>query len=281
MELPITVAVTLPLFEEFVREMGKDNVEVFSLVPPGADPHTYQLTQRDIERMRGVDFFFVNGLGLDQHIQDVIEANRDETAYVVPFAPNVRSPQGAAQGNPELTAQQAGDNAHLWLDPNLAWVYPELVADEFAIYDGVRTAFYDENFVVYRDQLVALREEIKAQLAAIPSENRKIITYHDSFAHFARVFALENAGFAVSLPGGAAEPSVVDNLVQTISDQNIPAVFAEHGYDAGVMNTIASRAGGIPVCTLYTDILDDSVTTYAEMMRANAAELVRCLSSAG
>ena len=276
LDLPIRVAVTMPLFEEFVREMGKDNIEVISLVPPGADPHTYELTEEDISRLQGIDFFFVNGLGLDQQIADVIELNRDEDAYVIPFAPNIRSPQGAAQGNPELTADRAGDNAHLWLDPNLAFVYPEIIADEFVIYDGVRKASYDENFRAYRDRIIALREEIKTTLAAIPTEKRKIVIHHDSFAHFARVFELEVAAFIVEAPGDDPPAAAVDAAVQAVRDQQIPAVFAEFGYPDAAMSTIATTAA-VELCTLYSDIIPESIDTYEEMMRANADELVRCL----
>jgi ABC-type Zn uptake system ZnuABC Zn-binding protein ZnuA len=89
-ELPIRIAVTLPIFEEFTRVGGGDNVDVISLIPPDADPHSYTLT--DTEALKGIDFFFLNGLGLDSRFRDVIESNRDEVSYVIPFAPNTLSP---------------------------------------------------------------------------------------------------------------------------------------------------------------------------------------------
>ena len=130
-ELPIRIAVTLPLFEEFAKVAGGEYVDVISLIPPGADPHSYTLT--DTAVLKGIDFFFLNGLGLDSRFKDVFESNRDEVSYVIPFAPNTLSPQGGG-----LTEEQAGDNAHMWLDPSLAYVYVEIVVDEMVIYDGIR-----------------------------------------------------------------------------------------------------------------------------------------------
>jgi ABC-type Zn uptake system ZnuABC Zn-binding protein ZnuA len=276
LELPIAVAVTLPLFEDFARAVGKENVVVLSLVPAGVDPHSYELTAGDVDRLRGVDFFFVNGLGLDRKIHEVIEARRDETAYVIPFAPNIRSPRGSELGNPELTAEHARDNAHLWLDPEIAAVYAELVADELIIYDGIREDFYTLNFSAYKGELLALVEEIEAQIQTIPAANRKLVTYHDSFAHFARKFGLEVVGSAVTDPAAQPAAADLDRLVQAVRDASIPAVFSEHGYDAAAMEVIASETG-VEVCTLQSDILADESTTYIEMMRANVAELVRCL----
>lgn len=271
LELPITVAVTLPLFEDFVRVAGGDHVTVFSLIPPGTDPHSYELTEADIARLEGVDFFFVNGLGLDSRLHSVIEANRDQDAFVIPFSPNI--PSG---DRPDVTAEEAGDNPHLWLDPRLAWVYPELVADEFVIYDSVNEEFYMGNFTAYRAQLLDLMEEIRVALEAVPEERRKLVTYHDSLAHYARRFGLEVAGFVVREPQDTPDDAHVADLVETIRAQGIPAVFAEFGYDKSVMDTIG-REAGVPVCLLYTDILGEPVDTYIEMMRANTAEIVRCL----
>ncbi len=270
MELPIRIAVTLPLFEDFASEAGGGNVEVISLIPPGADPHTYELTAQDIEKMKGVDFFFLNGLGLDSRLQDVIEANRDEGSYVIPFAPNTLSPAGAGR-----TAEQAGDNAHLWLDPSLAYVYVEIVADELVIYDGIRKDTYDANFGDFKERMLDFQDEIYAQLQGVPAERRKIITQHNSFEHFARKFELESTGHLVDAPGASPAPDAVARLVQTVQEQGIPAVFAENGYDTALMQQVADQAG-VQLCTLYSDIVETTLT-YEQMMRANADEIVRCL----
>lgn len=272
MELPIRIAVTLPMFEQLAREAGAENIEVISLIPPGADPHSYELTEQDIEKMKGVDFFFLNSLGLDSRFQDVIENNRDENAYVVPFAPNILSPGGGG-----LTAEQAGDDAHLWLDPALAYVYTEIVADELVIYDGIRQDFYDGNFVAFKDRMLSFQDDISSRLRALPAARRKLVTHHDSFSHFARKFDLEVAGFALEAPSGAPAPDTVARLVQTVTDEAIPAVFAEYGYDSGLMQQVASQTG-LQVCTLYSDIADPALS-YEQMMTHNADEILRCLGS--
>ncbi len=270
-ELPIRVATTLPLFEEFAKAAGKENVEVISLIPPGADPHTYELTPEDIQKMAGIDFFFLNGGELDSHLEEVIEANRDEDAFVIPAYPNIRSPQGGG-----LTAEQAGDNPHLWLDPDLASIYAEIAADEFIIYDGIRNDFYTANFNDYREQALALQSELTMALSVIRPERRKIVTLHDAFDHFARRFDLSVAGFAVSAPADSLSDGEIQRLADLVRTENVAAVFTEYGYDAAPMEAVATRAG-VPLCTLYSDILSAETSTYETMMRANAAELIRCL----
>jgi ABC-type Zn uptake system ZnuABC Zn-binding protein ZnuA len=272
LELPIRVAVTLPIFEDLALQAGPGNAEVISLIPAGADPHTYELTDADLARMAGIDFFFLNGLGLDSRLQDDIEQNRDERAYVIPFAPNMRSPQGGGQ-----TAEQAGDNAHLWLDPTFAAIYTEIVADEFIIYDGIRTDFYTSSFTGFRDRMLSFQEELKAELEAVPADRRTLVTMHDSFAHFARRFEFTVAGFGSAQPSGSLPETGIERLATLVREQQVPAVFAEFGYESSAMAEVAARAG-VPLCTLYTDILGGDVTGYEEMMRANVREIIRCLA---
>jgi ABC-type Zn uptake system ZnuABC Zn-binding protein ZnuA len=276
LELPIRVAVTLPLFEDFVRAAGKENVEVVSVIPPSTDPHGYEPPADLVSGLSSLRFFFYNGLALDTDVADAIERGLEDETFVVPFAPNIRSPRGSELGDPEITAERAGDNPHLWLDPLLAYVYVEIVADEFVIYDGVRQKFYDDNFAAFRDEMVRLRDELSIGIEKIPQTRRKLVTYHNSFEHFARRFGLENS-FAVAQPGSVPDSAAIETIVAAIRSSGIPAVFAEHGYDRGVTEDIASRAG-VQVCTLYSDIFPDGVQTYAEMMRRNVAEIVRCLA---
>jgi len=275
-DLPIRVAVTLPLFAEFAREIGGKNVEVFSLFPAGADPHTYELTPEDIGRIPEADVFFVNGLGLDTAAQELIEQNRKATAKVIPFGPNLPSPQAGLQGNVNLKADEAGDNLHLWLDPVSARSYADLVADVFMIVDRVNEAFYRANLAAYGDSLSGLDDEIKTQVMGIPEKNRRIVTYHDSFIHFANRYGLKVAAFAVATPGENPGPEDVDRLTRVIGEEGPPGVFGEAGFDNSVLERIAAESG-VQMCSLYSDIQDESVPTYIEMMRADLAELVRCL----
>jgi ABC-type Zn uptake system ZnuABC Zn-binding protein ZnuA len=272
LDLPVRVAVTLPLFEEWVREAGGENVEVISLLPPGADPRSHHFSPEDIAAFGGVKFFFVNAGGLDNQLMASIEAGRDEDAYVIPFAPNVRSP--SAEG---LYADEAGDNPHLWLDPLLAFIYPEIIADTFVIYDGVRESFYNNNFFAIRERYAGLRTELAEEIASIPPERRKLVTSHDAFVHYANRFGLEIAGFLVPRPGQAVNEAHLQELAALIREQGIPAVFAIFGYDASALERLAEQAG-VQVCTLYADIVGGNVTTYEEMMRANTSEIVRCLA---
>ena len=266
----LRVGVTLSVFADFVREIAGDRAEVFSLLPPGADPHTYEPTPSDIESIASADVIFVNDTepGVEGSILDVIAANKAGDAKVVAFVPNVQAP--------------ADKNPHLWLDPLLAREYVRVVADTLAGEDASNAAAYTANLDAYSHRLSQLDVDIAAAVDKIPPEDRKLVTVHDAFVHLARRYSLQVVGFLV---GGADEdpsPRTIADLTEAIEDGGVPAVFGEPqiGPETRLLEQIADDTGA-KVCTLYSDTLDERAPAYIEMMRFNADELVRCLGGAG
>lgn len=271
LDLPVSIVVTLPVFEDFVRQAGGEHAEVFSVVPEGVDPRTYELTAADIEHVAGATFLYVNGLGLDDHLHRAFEQHMGERAYLVPFGPNVRSPTVSG-----AYADDAGDEAHLWLDPDLAAVYVAIVADEFVIYDEVNRSFYDGRFRAAIDDLHAFGAELASDLDAIPEDRRTIVARSEAVTHIARRFGLGLEGTALTGDTQESLDHTVQRLAQLVEDQGLPAVFGEFGHDNFLIQEVADTTG-VEMCTLYTDIADGSLESYEDLMRANAAELIRCL----
>jgi ABC-type Zn uptake system ZnuABC Zn-binding protein ZnuA len=95
-------------------------------------------------------------------------------------------------------------------------------------------------------------------------------TFFERFARF-------DCGGSVRSGQSGKPGDAVERLAQLFRDQGIAAVFSEHGYDDIVMGQVAAAAG-VPLCTLYSDIMDGAMT-YEQMMHANADEIVRCLGA--
>jgi len=164
----------------------------------------------------------------------------------------------------------------LWLDPELASVYVAIIADEFVIYDEMNRDFYDESFRTASAALDGLADELDAELQAIPESRRKLVVSSAALTHFARRFGLQVVATAKP-QGSETHAQAVQRIAQLVEDESVPAVFAEYGHDASIVEEAASMAG-VPVCTVYTDVASANVPDYDSLMRANVAELLRCLS---
>jgi ABC-type Zn uptake system ZnuABC Zn-binding protein ZnuA len=104
------------------------------------------------------------------------------------------------------------------------------------------------------------------------------VTTHDAFGYFADAFGFEVTEFVAEAPGGDPSAEDIAKIVGVLEGQGVPAVFAEPQVQGeGEILEQAANDAGVEVCVLYSDSLDDHVTSYIELMRFDADELARCL----
>jgi len=258
----VRVVVSLPLFADFVSEVGGEEVEVAALIPSGADPETFEPTPDDIRRLSEADAVFINGRGLEASLERAIESNVPADTPVIRFADRLD-----------------GENPHFWLSVDNAAVYVREIVDTLSQVDPAGAARYQEDGQAYSEELTSLAGELREAVSSIPSERRKLVTTHDAFPYFADYLGLELIGFVSRSEAQEPSPRDIQALLSDIRSAKAPAVFSEPGFRDAVLKEVAAETG-VPVCLLYSDALDDRVKTYVEMMRFNAGELVRCLGEA-
>jgi len=257
----VNVVVSLAIFADFARQVGGDRVDVSTLVPAGADPHTYEPGPSRVAKLTKADLVIVNGLGLEAALEDVVEENTSSSAILVELV----------EGLPVIDK-----NPHLWLDVLNAIAYVEHIRDALAEIDPAGADTYRANADGYLAELRTLDEEVAAAIDSIPPERRKLVTFHDAFPYLARRYGLEVVAVVVASPGKEPSAKDVANLVDAIAAEDVPAVFKEPQLNARILELAADDAG-VEVCTLYSGTLDKKVDTYVELMRFNAKELTRCL----
>jgi manganese/iron transport system substrate-binding protein len=262
----VKVVATLDLFADFARQVGGDRADVSTLIPAGADPHTYEPTPSRVAKLAKADLVIVNGLGLEAALEDVIEENTPSSTPIIELS----------QGLSVINDDHHDGNPHLWLDVQNAIAYVERIRDALVEIDPAGTEAYRANADSYLAELRTLDEEVTADIDSIPSDRRKLVTFHDAFPYLAQRYGLEVIGVVVASPGKEPSAKDVANLVDAIAAEEVPAVFKEPQFNARILELAADDAGA-EVCTLYSGTLDKKVDTYVKLMRFNAKELVRCL----
>lgn len=283
----INVITTLPLFADFAREIGGDRVEVTSLVPLGADAHTWEPTPGDVRRVADADIAFANGLDLEPAAINVIEPNLGRSAPFVLLGPKAeeagasvaRLPEGfEEEGEEGARPGEEREDPHLWMDTANAELYAGIIRDALVEAGPDGKSIYDQNYDNYLSEIRDVYTYVAEKTTEIPETNRKLVTTHDAFGYFSRAFGLTIVAFVAPSPGQETSPEDIANLSKAMKDQGVPAVFVEP--QIGTESEILRQAGddaGVQVCELYSDSLDDRITTYIKLMRFNADELARCL----
>lgn len=267
-EANVQAVTTLPLFANMVAAVGGQRVDVSSVAPAGADPHTFEPGPKDVQRVAAAGIAFGNGLGLEPGAEKIIQANLKGGAQYIKLGEKAK----------ERGVQVIDDNPHLWLDIENARLYAQIIRDALTAVDGAGAAAYQQNYDAYAKQLDAAASYAHDRVTSIPADNRKLVTTHDAFPYLARSLGLEIVAFAEEGPGQESSPQGVADLTTALKGQGVPAVFTEPQIEGAnkILESAASDAG-VQVCTLYSDSLDDRVQTYLDLERFNAGELARCL----
>jgi manganese/iron transport system substrate-binding protein len=266
----VRVVTSLELFGDLIEHVGGDRVQITSLVPGGADPHTYEPVPSQVADVTKADVVLVNGLGLEQTLQNVIENNVGADVPVVVMSEGLSPLDVGEEG------EHGEGNPHLWLNVRYAMHYVERIRDAIIQVDPAGETEYRAAADAYLAELEALDGEVADAIETIPPERRKLVTFHDAFPYFAERYGLDVVGFVIRSPGREASAGEIADLVEEIRGEDVPAVFKEPQLQARVLELAADEAG-VEVCTLYSGALDGEVDSYVKLMRHDADELVRCL----
>lgn len=289
--------------QDFVQQVGGQHVEAFSVVPLGADPHTYQPTPRDIQALQGARLAVWNGLGLDDTAADLVAEQGLPGLRVVVLTDGVtplmadgdeHADEHGDEHEGEVADEHADDeehadehedehghghvagNPHLWLDPGYAALYVQVIRDALIETDPANADAYRANADAYIGEINVLDAWAKTEIATIPAERRKLVTFHDAFPYFAQHYGLELAGVVLKSPGREPSAQEIAALVTEMQQHQIPAVFAEPQFNARILE-LAAKDAGVQVKRLYSDAFDDEVKTYLDMLRYNVTSVTEGL----
>jgi zinc/manganese transport system substrate-binding protein len=265
----IVVAANFTILADFARNVGGDRVEVTSVVGPDGDVHSFVPSPADAKKLADAKLVILNGLGLEGATARFLRAAAKDAKVVV-----------ASDG---VTPLRPGSEAdpHAWQSVANAKIYVANIRDALIAVDPADKAVFEANAAAYLGRLDALDAEVKAEIAKIPPDRRKLVTTHDAFGYFGTAY-----GVAFIAPHGVsteAEASARDvaRIIAQIRAEKIPAVFLENVTDPRLLERIAHESGARVGGTLYSDALTDTggrASTYIDMMRHNVKQLVAALT---
>ena len=267
-EAPVRAVATLEIFADMVRNVGGERVDVDALLPSGSDPHTFELAPNRVADIARADIVFMNGLALEESIEDVITNNAEGPVIALTEGlPTIENEGGAPADDDEGPL-----NPHAWLDVRLAALYVERIRDELIAIDPEGSATYEANATAYLERLGDLDREMEEAVLSIPEANRKLVTFHDAFPYLAERYGLEIVAVVVPSPGQEPSAQAVADLVRTLEAEDIPAVYKEPQFNAEVLDRAASEAG-VRVLDLLSDAYIEGVDSYVGLMEFNIAQL--------
>ena len=271
-ETPLKATATFSILGDLVKQVGGDRAEATSLVGPNGDAHVFEPSPADSKRLGDSAVIVVNGLGLEGWLARLIKTSGTKAPEIV-----------ASKGVKPLagTGEERGkSDPHAWQDIANTKIYVANIRDGLSAADPAGKDAYASNAVKYLATLDALDKEVRAAIASIPAQSRRIITTHDAFGYFGKAYGMEFiAPQGVSTESEASARDVA-RIIRQIKAQKVPAVFLENVSDPRLISTIAKESGAKIGKPLFSDALSPPggpAATYVDMMRNNVAAFVEAL----
>ena len=278
----LNVVTTTTIIADMARNVGGEHVDVQSIVPANADPHSYEPTPREMRFVANADVVIEHGLDLDAWVSDMIDAS--ETNAPVTIVTDGITPLAAAEHDHEDEANHdhGHNDPHVWFDVANAKIMVANIRDALIAADANHRAAYQANADTYLAELDDLDGWIREQIATIPEDQRKIVTNHDAFGYYVHAYGLTLIGTIIPSLDSQSQPSARDTaaLIDAIKESGVKAIFTEAALNPALANQIANNAGVSVVSDLYGDSLGpdgSGADTYIGMMRTDTTRIVEAL----
>lgn len=274
----IKIVASFSVLGDLVRQVGGDLVEVDIIVPENADPHVYQPKPLDAKKLNQAELVIVNGLGFEGWFDRLI-ANSGFKGQTVVAAKDVKPRV--------LLDSQAGNVAdpHAWHDVKNVILYVTEIKTALQQKRPDHREQLEKAAEKYIESLYDLDRWVHDQFTQITPAQRKVITTHDAFAYYGTAYHIEflsPVGISTDAEPSAAK---VADLIKTIKEQNIRAVFIENLSSRKLIEQIAKEAQTDVDGVLYADSLSDPADknapakTYVDMVRHNTLSIRKALNS--
>ena len=276
----LRVAVTVSPITNIVENMGGTRISVEGIVPEGTNSHTYVPAPSVARVLSAADLIVLNGLFLEEPTLEMAQANKREDARILTLGDQTIS-QDEWKFDFSFPRSEGHPNPHLWPDPILALEYAETVKDQLGELDPDNAGYYEENYQKFRQRIEDLDQRIYELIETVPPQNRKLLTYHDSWAYFATRYGMEVIG-AVQ-PSDFSEPSAreVARLIDQVREQRVPALFGSEVFPSHVLEQVAREAGAQYIDKLRDDDLPgspgDARHSYLGLMVENLETMIPAL----
>jgi zinc transport system substrate-binding protein len=219
---------------EFVQAVGGDKVDVTLMVPPGADPHTYEPLPNQLSQVSNAKIYVMVGTPIEFELNYMDKMRNMNHNMLV-----VNSSEGIVL-IPNTAEHENNSDPHVWVSPKNAKIMVENIYQSLIKTDPNNTEYYTKNRDTYLKQLDELDNNITRSIAG--KENSQIIVYHPAWAYFCRDYNLKQ----IPIEYGGKEPTSqeIAYVIDLAKKYNIKVIFVEPQYSPKSAEVIASEING-------------------------------------
>ncbi|WP_332630572.1 metal ABC transporter substrate-binding protein [Halalkalibacter flavus] len=266
----LVITTSFSILGDIIGTIVGDRGTVDYIVPIGEEPHEYEPVPSDFQKVSDSDVFYVNGLGLEEWIEKLVESVGGDISIV-----------SVSEGvTPIMLEGGEEEDPHAWMSVENVKLYVENVVADLIERDPEGESTYRENADAYLAELEELDTFIKTEVEAIPEENRVIVISENAFKYFGEAYGFQTEGVWEINSHEEGTPGQIARVIDVVNDQGIPAIFVETTVDRRYMESVSGDTGVEIAGEVYTDAVGQDgsgAETYILMMKHNVETFVNGL----
>jgi len=210
----------------FTTEIGGDKVAVTNLTPAGAEPHDYEPTTADVQKIAESKLIILNGAGLEPWAQKIENKNILITSDDLANKTIVENGEHIA-------------DPHVWLDPVLATSIATKIASSLEAISPENTPYFEAQKVNLIHKLTSLDGEYKIGLKNC--RLHEVITSHAAFGYLASEYGFVQTAISGVSPDEEPTPQKLTQITNLVRQKHINYIFFETLLSPRLAETIAKE----------------------------------------
>jgi len=247
----LQVVTTVAPITSIAANVAGDLVDIRGVVPEGTNSHTFEPEPSVAEVLSEADLIFINGLVLEEPTKELAEQNLKDGAEIIELGDEVLT-ESEYLYDFSFLEEGGRPNPHLWTDPTYARRYADVIRRALSEKDPVHAENYQRHYDAFSARIDEFDTAMRTAFATLPREQRKLLTYHDAYAYFAKTYDWTVIGAIQVETFDDPTPKEVAALIDQVKAENVPAIFGSEVFASPVLEQIGKEAG-----VQYVDVLRD------------------------
>ncbi|MDR6884177.1 metal ABC transporter substrate-binding protein [Bacillus sp. 3255] len=241
----LNVVTTFYPMYEFTKQVAGEHADVIALIPAGAEPHDWEPSAKDMERLKKADVFVYNGV-VEGWVEQALTSAENSKRVVVEASKGIELKEGLPEEEEHHEEEAHSEHhdgemldPHVWLNPVLAQQEVESILTGLSQADPAHEADYRKNADVFIGKLKELDASYRTGLAQV--KKKGFVTQHAAFSYLAQEYGLTQVPIAGLSPEEEPSPSRMGDIIQFAKENQVKTIFFETLVDPKVAATIAKE----------------------------------------
>jgi zinc transport system substrate-binding protein len=274
--------------EDFAKKIGGAYVDVESIMPSGADAHTFEPTTKQMTTIAKADAFIYNGLGMEPFAEKMAEALGSEKVKMVEATQGIETiAHGEAHAHEEEQHSESdphghdhGDfDPHVWLDPYRSITLAENIKNTLVELKPDAKEEFEKNYESLKAELTKLDAEFHQLVDS--KENPEMIVSHAAYGYWEEVYGIHQIPVAGLSPTDEPSQKDLEKIIQMANEKQIKYILFEQNVTPKVAEIVQKEINAKPLYLHNLESLTEedrqNEEDYFSLMRKNLKALDKAL----